>query len=377
MIQWTLLLVITFTYCNDGLFIIPFMLSYDFTFDMIKVKITTPTGRGLYPAVSFQHQFSFLKTYDDNNTCIGQEVFHKPVQNWYNVYREPIQLDNYTINFSFYGEYSNEFVVNRSDYKNCISFSYNPKCNTTVLPYQLTKEKLIKRNRYAIDFVDNLIYLGDIPNTIYKEHDHNGECNLLSDRLGCEIKEISFSSINNNDKYHEFTQKMKVAFDPSITYIKVPQYLLREIIYPILFSSFSSFCVLKDNTVKCSFTSNEIKNTFYDSLPLYINLEFDSFIISYPVRELFNAADTFQIREESDNYNEITLSYIFLKNFLLSFDYDKHKASFYLNSKTTSIKFTNKDVYIPLKKKIMLMISLLMFFCLICLYINIDISVKN
>ena len=39
--------------------------------------------------------------------------------------------------------------------------------------------------------------------------------------------------------------------------------------------------------------------------------------------------------------------------------------------------FTNKDIYIPIKKKILLLISFLVFFCLICLYINIDISVKN
>ena len=127
MIKWLLLLVIAIAYCNDGLVVIPFMLSYDFTFEMMKVKVTTPTGRGIYPALSFQQQFSFLKTYDDNYKCISQEVFNLPVQNWYNVYNELIHFDTFSMNFSFYGEYSNEFVVNRSDYKNSISLSYNPQ----------------------------------------------------------------------------------------------------------------------------------------------------------------------------------------------------------------------------------------------------------
>ena len=376
MIKWTLLLLAAIVSCNDGLVVIPFMLSYDFTFEMMKVKVTTPTGRGIYPALSFQQQFSFIKTYDDNYTCVGQEVFNLPVQNWYNVYNEIIQFDNFAMNFSFYGEYSNEFVVNRSDYKNSISLYYNPHYNTTVLPYQLKREKKIYKNRYVVVFIEKKIYFGNIPKKIFKEYDRHGECDLLSDRLGCEISEISFSR-GNNSKYNEFTQKMKISFDPTIMYIKVPQYLLREIIYPSIFSNFTSLCLLKENSVKCTFTSNETRQKFYASLPIKINFEFNSFIVSFPVRDLFNEADTFQIREESQNYNEITLSHSFLRHFLLSFDYDSQKASLYLHSEKTSITFANKDIYISLKKKIMLMISFLMFFCLICLYINIDISVKN
>ena len=376
MITWLLLLVISIAYCNDGLVVIPFMLSYDFTFEMMKVKVTTPIGRGIYPALSFQQQFSFLKTYDDNYKCISQEVFNLPVQNWYNVYNELIHFDNFSMNFSFYGKYSNEFVVNRSDYKNSISLSYNPQYNTTVLPYQLLREKKINKNKYAVDFIEKKIYFGNIPKKIFNEYDRQGECDLLSDRLGCEISEISFSG-KNDTKYNEFTQKMKISFDPTIMYIRVPKYLLREIIYPVIFADFTSICLIKENSVKCTFTSNESRQTFYDNLPIKINFEFNSFTVSFPVRELFNEADTFQIREESENYNEITLSLSFLRHFLLSFDYASQKASLYLHKEKTSITFTNKDIYIPIKKKILLLISFLMFFCLICLYINIDISVKN
>ena len=376
MIKWLLLLVIAIAYCNDGLVVIPFMLSYDFTFEMMKVKVTTPTGRGIYPALSFQQQFSFLKTYDDNYKCISQEVFNLPVQHWYNVYNELIHFDNFSMNFSFYGKYSNEFVVNRSDYKNSISLSYNPQYNTTVLPYQLLREKKINKNRYAVDFIEKKIYFGNIPKKIFNEYDRQGECDLLSDRLGCEISEISFSG-KNDTKYNEFTQKMKISFDPTIMYIRVPKYLLREIIYPVIFADFTSICLIKENSVKCTFTSNESRQKFYANLPIKINFEFNSFTVSFPVRELFNEADTFQIREESENYNEITLSLSFLRHFLLSFDYVSQKASLYLHKEKTSITFTNKDIYIPIKKKILLLISFLMFFCLICLYINIDISVKN
>ena len=376
MIKWLLLLVIAIAYCNDGLVVIPFMLSYDFTFEMMKVKVTTPTGRGIYPALSFQQQFSFLKTYDDNYKCIDQEVFNLPVQYWYNVYNELIHFDTFSMNFSFYGEYSNEFVVNRSDYKNSISLSYNPQYNTTVLPYQLLREKKINKNRYAVDFIEKKIYFGNIPKKIFNEYDRQGECDLLSDRLGCEISEISFSG-KNDSKYNEFTQKMKISFDPTIMYIRVPKYLLREIIYPVIFADFTSICLIKENSVKCTFTSNESRQKFYANLPIKINFEFNSFTVSFPVRELFNEADTFQIREESENYNEITLSLSFLRHFLLSFDYVSQKASLYLHKEKTSITFTNKDIYIPIKKKILLLISFLMFFCLICLYINIDISVKN
>ena len=238
MIKWLLLLVIAIAYCNDGLVVIPFMLSYDFTFEMMKVKVTTPIGRGIYPALSFQQQFSFLKTYDDNYKCISQEVFNLPVQNWYNVYNELIHFDNFSMNFSFYGEYSTECVVTRSDYKNSISLSYNPQYNTTVLPYQLLREKKINKNKYAVDFIEKKIYFGNIPKKIFNEYDRQGECDLLSDRLGCEISEISFSG-KNDTKYNEFTQKMKISFDPTIMYIRVPKYLLREIRYPVIFADFT------------------------------------------------------------------------------------------------------------------------------------------
>lgn len=362
---------------NMKIITFPFLHSFDFTFDMIKVKIVLKNDKIVYSSLSLFQDFTFIK--NENYTFLRNETYENSLNNVFNLYEEYVQIGDNNISLKFYGEYSNVYVTNKNDYGNRLSFYHRPKLNTTNIVLQLYDSNMIDSPIFGINFNHGRsgnIFIGGIPPNIINKKPLF-DCNVIGNDWDCLLTEIFFGEKNN--KSDSIKLKIKALINPTVLRIKIPSFIFTEIIRKNIFKNVNQTrCSLVDTIVHCSFGNAQEKEKFYNSIPPNINFVLGNYIVTVSVSSLFNEADTLLI--ESSQENEVVFSHVFLKHFISVFDYTKDKITFYLNEeneKIISISQEYEDKFIKIKQLLFFISSIILCLGIIIFIPKIRITLAN
>ena len=251
-------------------------------------------------------------------------------------------------------------------YGKTFSFAFKPQNLSYSLVHQLHKSNEIDKKVFAFDLTnkdEGKVYLGGVPIDLVYGRTF-GECDVVGGDWSCQIEEVVFEDVYLNKEIFNYTQKSSILFVNAHYIMYAPRNFyefMREKVFKELINR--GICnvtqAFVDEQINCNF-GNINKNLF----PSFITFVFSNgFRIRVHNSVLFTN-ETFIIRKnlifQQDSW---VFGRVFLKLFIMEFDYDKKTIRFHPNSIKATIVHQNPTKTPKDNSQYLILLQILMISC--------------
>lgn len=239
---------------------------------------------------------------------------------------------------------TNDLTQQGSQYDGTIGLGYRASSSSEEeysLLDQLFLKKIITHRVFYIDFSVSSyrpqLFIGDLPNIVYKDYQHYGYCDLLQKKINsqqynenwqCLVKKVYFPSTNDT-----FTEETPILFSLNSTNLLLPMIMINKLK--------NEYYHLLEQKL-CNFRETEYTAELYCKLGAKIPslfIEFEKWKLEIPGNLLMAGGfGTFmKIATISSKINQIILGQKILQNLTVIYDRENDQVGFYSSDFITYI----------------------------------------